>query len=117
MPTLFSRCHCFSSSCEHQLWQIIPILVLFAIIEPFIAASVYTMMAEIFPGRVRYTGTSLGFNLGAIAAAGFGPYICGQLVASTGWAASPGIWGTSCALLGLIAVSLTAETSRTRLVR
>jgi MHS family proline/betaine transporter-like MFS transporter len=95
----------------------VPILVLFALIEPFIAASVYTMVAEIFPGRVRYTGTSLGFNLGAIAAAGFGPYICGQFVSSTGWAPSPGIWGTFCALLGLIAVSVTAETSRTQLVR
>ncbi|BBY86611.1 MFS transporter [Mycolicibacterium tokaiense] len=98
-------------------WQLIPALVVFAVIEPVVAGSVYTSFAERFPGRVRYTGTALSFNLGAIAAAGFGPYICGQLIASTGWAASPGLWGSLCALLGLVAVLRSRETSQVELAR
>lgn len=100
-----------------NLWLIAPILLLFTAIEPFVSASVYTTFAELFPGRTRYTGTSLGFNLGTIVAAGFGPYVCGQLITATGWHAAPGLWGTACAVLGLLVLTRTRETSRAALAR
>ncbi|MCV7066247.1 MFS transporter [Mycolicibacterium farcinogenes] len=100
-----------------RLWVLVPIVLLFSAIEPFVSAAVYTTLAELFPGRNRYTGTSIGFNLGTIVAAGFGPYLCGQLVAATGWNTAPGLWGTACAVLGLLVLVRTSETSGGRLAR
>lgn len=100
-----------------RLWVLVPIVLLFSAIEPFVSAAVYTTFTELFPGRNRYTGTSIGFNLGTIVAAGFGPYLCGQLIEATGWNAAPGLWGTACAVLGLLALTRTGETSGRRLAR
>ena len=40
---------------------IIPMMLIFIMIEPFVSAAVYTSVAELFPARTRYTGTSIGF--------------------------------------------------------
>ncbi|MEU0510858.1 MFS transporter [Amycolatopsis sp. NPDC006125] len=100
-----------------SLAVILPVVLVFAAIEPFVSAAVYTTFAELFPARTRYTGTSIGFNLGTIVAAGLGPFLCGQLVAWTGWGAAPGLWGTACALLGLLVIAMTRETGRAGLAR
>ncbi|GAA5044686.1 MFS transporter [Thermocatellispora tengchongensis] len=96
-----------------ELWIIAPVLLVFAAVEPFVSAAVYTTFAELFPGRIRYTATSIGFNLGTIVAAGFGPYICSRLVAWSGWTPAPGLWGVACAALGLLVLLTTRETRRT----
>ncbi|MGV9803211.1 MFS transporter [Mycobacterium sp. NPDC003449] len=94
-----------------SLWAIAPVLLAFMVIEPAMAGAVYTSFAELFPERIRYTGTSVGFNLGTIVAAGFGPYICAQLVAVTGSLLSPAIWGIGCAAVGMLAYLTLPETS------
>ncbi|OPG14141.1 MFS transporter [Microbispora sp. GKU 823] len=100
-----------------RLWLIAPMVLVFAAVEPFVSAAVYTTFAELFPARMRYTATSIGFNLGTIVAAGFGPYICSRLTAWIGWEAAPGLWGAVCALLGLLVLGFTRETGRTALAR
>lgn len=72
-----------------SLWAVAPVLLCFVLIEAAMSGAVYTTIAELFPEKVRYTGTSVGFNIGAIIAAGFGPYISAQLVAATGSQISP----------------------------
>ncbi|WP_342661756.1 MFS transporter [Rhodococcus ruber] len=94
-----------------SLWAVAPVLLCFVLIEAAMSGAVYTTIAELFPEKVRYTGTSVGFNIGAIIAAGFGPYISAQLVAATGSQISPAFWGIGCALLGIIVYFTLAETS------
>ncbi len=43
-----------------------------------------TLMSELFPAEVRYTGASLGFNLSAIVGASFAPYIATWLATHYG---------------------------------
>lgn len=100
-----------------SIWSIAAALVIYLAIEPFVSAAVYTSYAEFFPARTRFTGISIGLNLGTIVAAGFGPAIASSLVASTGWAGAPGAWGSACAALGLVALAMTRETSRESLRR
>lgn len=100
-----------------DLWILVPALLLFLLVEPFCSAAVFTSLTEFFPGRVRYTGTAIGFNLGTIVAAGFGPYVAGKLIVLTGWTASPGLWGVACAALGLLVLTGTRETRDGALLR
>ena len=68
------------------------------------------MFAELFDASVRYTGTSIGYQLGGVVA-GFVPLVAGALVAGAGGASWPvaAIW-TGCALIGLAAAWITGET-------
>lgn len=68
------------------------------------------MFAELFGASVRYTGTSVGYQLGGVVA-GFVPLVSGALVASAGGASWPvaGIW-VATALIGLLAAWLSGET-------
>lgn len=68
------------------------------------------MFAELFGASVRYTGTSVGYQLGGVVA-GFVPLVAGALVASAGGAYWPValIW-IGAALAGLLASILTGET-------
>jgi fucose permease len=45
-----------------------------------------TLMSELFPTEVRYTGASLSFNLSAIVGASFAPYIATWLATNHGLA-------------------------------
>ncbi|MGN0096962.1 MAG: MFS transporter [Corynebacterium sp.] len=92
------------------------VLALFMAIEPLLAGAVYTSFSEMLPGRVRSTGTAIGFNVGTIIAAGFGPSICAQLILSTGSELTPAGWGTATALIGLVvALFFLNETNGQRL--
>lgn len=68
------------------------------------------MFAELFGAGVRYTGTSIGYQLGGVVA-GFVPLVAGALVAGAGGAAWPvaAIW-TAAALVGFGAAWFTGET-------
>lgn len=94
-----------------SLWAILPVLLVYLLVEPFVSAAVFTSVAEFFPARTRFTGISIGLNLGTIVAAGFGPAIATSLVAATGWAGAPGVWGAACAVIGLGALAVTRETN------
>jgi MHS family proline/betaine transporter-like MFS transporter len=72
----------------------------------------YTTFVEIFPARIRYTASSLGYNVGVLVA-GFGPYVCAQLVASTGSLVSPSWWAAALGVIGLVAALSFRETRTT----
>jgi MHS family proline/betaine transporter-like MFS transporter len=65
---------------------VVPALLIYLVVEPFVSAAVFTGFPELFPTRTRVTGVSIGLNLGTIVAGGFGPAAAASLVASTGWA-------------------------------
>ncbi|MDR7303573.1 MFS transporter [Haloactinomyces albus] len=63
------------------------------------------MYAEIFPAKVRYSGVSIGYALGAILGGAFAPTIAEALVQATGSALSVGMY-----VMGLCVISITAVT-------
>ena len=68
-----------------------------------------TMLSELFPTSVRYTGASLTFNLGGIFGASLAPYAATWLATEFGIAAVGGYMAVA-AGLSLFALSKTPET-------
>jgi MFS family permease len=60
--------------------------------------------AEIFPSRVRYSGVSLSYALGAILGGAFAPTIATWLQQSTGWIGSVSIYLAVMGAISLVAV-------------
>ncbi len=68
-----------------------------------------TILSELFPTSVRYTGSALTFNLAGIFGASFAPYIATKLAENFGLQAV-GYYLSAAALLSLIAFLLIRET-------
>jgi MHS family shikimate/dehydroshikimate transporter-like MFS transporter len=60
----------------------ITVFVGLALIHPFMYGPMATLFAEMFPPRVRYSGASLGYQIGAIFGGGFAPLILTALLAT-----------------------------------
>ncbi|MBL3699195.1 MFS transporter [Leucobacter luti] len=72
--------------------------------------------AEIFPSRVRYSGVSLSYALGAILGGAFAPTIATWLQQSTGWIGSVSIYLAVMAAISLAAVLIIRERWGTPLI-
>ena len=68
-----------------------------------------TVLSELFPTSVRYTGSSLTFNLAGIFGASLAPYIATWL-ANTYGLQYVGYYLTGAALLSLVGLLMTGET-------
>lgn len=73
--------------------------------------SLASFLAENFPTRVRYTGFAVSFNVGNALFGGTAPAIATMLIATTGSAIAPGWYLVGAAIIALIAVALSPETS------
>jgi MHS family proline/betaine transporter-like MFS transporter len=71
----------------------------------FLSTSTVTM-AELFPTRVRATGSSVGYNIAASLFGGTAPFISALLVRVTGNASIPALYLSAAALIALVAVIL-----------
>jgi metabolite-proton symporter len=70
-----------------------------------------TLLAELFPPEVRYTGSSLTFNLAGILGASLAPYVATSLATKHG-IAYVGYYLTGAALLSLVALMLVRSEGR-----
>lgn len=75
----------------------------------------FPLFTELFPRSVRYTGVSLGFNIGTIAAGGTAPYVAAQLVEATGNSMSPAYWVMGVSVIGVGTVLTIRETGKSSL--
>ncbi|KAA9151002.1 MHS family MFS transporter [Amycolatopsis acidicola] len=73
---------------------------------------VYTQYSELFPTRVRYTGISLGFNIGGVIGSGIVSLVATWLVAVTGITIAPAFYAVFAAIVGLFVIATMRETSR-----
>lgn len=60
----------------------ITVFIGLALIHPFMYGPMATLFAELFPPEVRYSGASLGYQIGAIFGGGFAPLILTSLLAT-----------------------------------
>jgi metabolite-proton symporter len=70
-----------------------------------------TLLSELYPAEVRYTGSSLSFSLAGILGASLAPYAATWLASSFGLP-FVGYYLSAMALISLVALSLTGETRR-----
>lgn len=68
------------------------------------------LYAEMFPAKVRYSGVSIGYALGAILGGAFAPMIAEALLGATGMSWTIGLYVAIAAVISLIGVSMVKET-------
>lgn len=84
----------------------------FSVIWPSYGSVIGTFFAESFPPDVRYTGVSLGYQVGAAIVGGPMPLIATALMAYYGGSYLPvGVFIIACGVISLIAVSRTTDRS------
>ena len=69
------------------------------------------MYAEMFPAKVRYSGISIGYALGAIFGGAFAATIAEALLQTTHWTGSIGIYIMILCVISAVGVMLAKETS------
>jgi MFS family permease len=68
------------------------------------------MYAEMFPAQVRYSGSSIGYALGAILGGAFAPLIAQALLDATKWSGSVGLYIMGLCIISAVGVILAKET-------
>ncbi len=68
------------------------------------------MYAEMFPAKVRYSGVSIGYALGAILGGAFAPTIAQALLNETKWSPSIGLYIMVLCVVSFAAVTMVKET-------
>ena len=68
------------------------------------------MYAEMFPAKVRYSGVSIGYALGAILGGAFAPTIAQALLNETKWSPSIGLYIMVLCVVSFVAVTMVKET-------
>jgi MHS family shikimate/dehydroshikimate transporter-like MFS transporter len=118
----------FTASCVFSIAFAFPLFWLLATRDPLtitltlVAAISFGQMvgfgvgapwySELFPARLRYSGASLGFQVGAALSGGLSPLIAASLIAWSGGATWPiSVYLIFCACLTLVAVAFASETS------
>lgn len=87
----------------------------YMVLNGVVQVPAFPLFTELFPRSVRYTGVSLGFNIGTIAAGGTAPYVAAQLVESTGNSMSPAYWVMGVCAIGVGTVLTIRETGKSSL--
>ncbi|MFJ2316813.1 MFS transporter [Glutamicibacter sp. NPDC087661] len=73
-------------------------------------------LAEMFPTKVRYSGFAVSFNLSNALFGGTAPFVATLLIATSGKVLAPGWYLMGAAVISLVAVACSVETSRKPLV-
>ena len=68
------------------------------------------LFAEMFSARVRYSGASMGYQLGSVVAGGLSPFIMTSLLAATGTSMSVAVYIVVMAAISFGSVYLITET-------
>lgn len=106
---LFGLClgHIFSAG----IWGVVATQIVGFALMGITYAPLGTLLSELYPTGVRYTGASVSFSMAGILGASLAPYIATSLATTRGLGAV-GNYLASCALVSLIAVLFTVKRVR-----
>nr|BFE35705.1 MFS transporter [Actinomadura rugatobispora] len=83
-------------------------LGVYSLLVAMVQAPAFTLIAELFPGPVRYTGANFGQNIGTVLASGLAPFAAGLLFTVTGSSLGPVIWIFGVCAIAFVALSVPA---------
>ena len=86
------------------------------IIHPLMFATEGSYFPELFPTRVRFTGTSIGKQVGVVLGGGIAPLVATSLFAATGTTIAITAYYVALALAALVALSFVRDTSKSSLL-
>lgn len=89
---------------EPSLTRLIIIQLVLAVFLSFFTGPMPTMLAKLFPTRVRSTGVAVAYNTSVTIFGGFAPFIATWLTAQTGNPLAPGYYVVAAAVVSLIAL-------------
>ncbi|WP_430591663.1 MFS transporter [Humidisolicoccus flavus] len=95
-------------------WAVYAAVVIgLGVVWPPVTATLGTLMSEIFTTRVRYTGVTLGYQIGAALAGGTAPLLATYLLTTFGGSWLPiALYLVGTALISIVAVSLSPRATR-----
>ncbi|MFI0371933.1 MFS transporter [Actinomadura sp. 1N219] len=95
----------------------IPLMVVAVVVTALGLSATYgpqaALFAELFDADVRYSGASLGYQVGAIFGGGFAPFIAAWLQGTTGSSLWVGVYLTALALISLVSIHVLRGQART----
>jgi MHS family proline/betaine transporter-like MFS transporter len=92
-------------------------LALLGLCEAAVMGTILSTYTELFGTRSRFTGFSLGYNLGSILTGGTAPYIATWLIGVTGDARAPGVFLVVAALVSVATALTLRETAHHALAK
>jgi MFS transporter, MHS family, proline/betaine transporter len=95
-----------------SLTRLVIIETVFALLVSTFASVSPTLLAELFPTRVRNTSLALSYNIAVAIFGGFGQFIVAWLIIKTGDVLAPAYYVTAASLIGLLAVLPLADRGR-----
>jgi MFS family permease len=93
----------------------IAVVLAAGIIHPLMFATEGSYFPELFPTRIRFTGTSIGKQVGVVLGGGIAPLVATSLFAATGTTVAITVYYVVLALAALIALSFVRDTSKSSL--
>lgn len=95
-------------------WAVfVAVIIGLGVVWPPVTATLGTLTSEIFSTRVRYTGVTLGYQIGAALAGGTAPLLCTFLLAKFNGSWTPiAVYIVAIAVLSLIAVSFAPRVAK-----
>jgi MFS transporter, MHS family, shikimate and dehydroshikimate transport protein len=85
-------------------------LVIYQVVFSMMYGPTAALFAEMFGTRIRYSGASIGYQLGGMLGGALAPIIATSLFAATGTSVSIAAYMAAVSLIGLVAVFLATET-------
>lgn len=92
-------------------------LTLFTLASSLEQGTTSVAVVENFPPSARYTGVSLGYNLGNGFLGGSVPLVCAWLATHTNWILAPAIYIAFCAVITLVVVCFFVPETKTKSLR
>jgi MFS family permease len=94
----------------------VPLLVVLAIVLSLVPHDMMygpqaALIAESFPGRLRYSGASLGYQLSSLLAGGPAPLIASSLVSRYHSASAIALFVFGCAIISLLATAMLKDST------
>lgn len=107
---LFAFPYFYLLSLKSALWLTVATVIALGILWAPVTAVLGTMFSEIFSTNVRYTGVTVGYQLGAALAGGTAPLIATALLSTFGTWIPIALYIVLSGIISLIAISATKET-------
>jgi MFS transporter, MHS family, proline/betaine transporter len=99
-----------------NLYLIVAAQIVLGLCEAAIMGAIWAALVELFPTRVRYSGSAFGYNIAGVLVGGSAPYIATWLVQQTGDKSSPAYFLMAVSVVTLLTLLTVPETAKRNMI-